>query len=72
MEILGNYDTKINQWVLTPKQLNLVDNINDNVTGGQANQGICKLCLHKPGACIKEILSYKIKKNIISEVPGLL
>ena len=24
MEILGNYDTKINQWVLTPKQLNLV------------------------------------------------
>ena len=25
MEILGNYDTKTNQWVLTPKQLKLVD-----------------------------------------------
>ena len=24
MEIFGNYDTKTNQWVLTPKQLNLV------------------------------------------------
>ena len=24
VEILGNYDTKTNQWVLTPKQLNLV------------------------------------------------
>ena len=24
MEILGNYDTKTNQWVLTSKQLNLV------------------------------------------------
>ena len=25
MEIWGNYDTKTNQWVLTSKQLNLVD-----------------------------------------------
>ena len=24
VEILGNYDTKTNQWVLIPKQLNLV------------------------------------------------
>ena len=24
MEIIGNFDTKTNQWVLTPKQLNLV------------------------------------------------
>jgi len=27
IEISGNYDTKTNQWVLTPKQLNLVSSI---------------------------------------------
>ena len=33
MEILGNFETKTNQWVLTPNQLNLVHidmNIHNN------------------------------------------
>ena len=42
MEILGNYDTKTNQSVLTPKQLNLVSSkFQESFQGFSSNNDEC-------------------------------
>ena len=39
MEILGNYGTKTNQWVLTPKRPNLVNQIiKNNQNNSESNR----------------------------------